>query len=114
MWWKAHEGIVRSIVFLDNDKIASAGEDGIVRLWERLEGKLLATLQGHTKEVECLAYQDTGRILASGSADRTIRVWRPVPAWQCVQSLKGHYSKVGAIIFINDRSMASGGIDGIV
>lgn len=32
------------MVFLDNDKVASAGDDGIVRLWERLEGKLLATL----------------------------------------------------------------------
>ncbi|KAH6683573.1 hypothetical protein F5X68DRAFT_121483, partial [Plectosphaerella plurivora] len=38
----------------------------------------LRTLEGHTKAVGCLAHSVDGSLLASGSADNTIRIWAPL------------------------------------
>jgi WD40 repeat protein len=36
---------------------------------------LLRTLEGHADDVLCLAASNDGRHLASGSADRLIKIW---------------------------------------
>jgi WD40 repeat protein len=56
----------------------------------------MLTLSGHTGPVWSLAYSPDGACLASGSADRTVRLWdlrqrRPLPP------LSGHLSQVGAV-----------------
>ncbi|MBX3438544.1 MAG: protein kinase, partial [Planctomycetaceae bacterium] len=60
----------------DDSQIAVAGGDGAIWVCDADSGKLLATLTGHTNRVLCLAYAPDGR-LASGSADRTLRLWNP-------------------------------------
>lgn len=47
VWWRSHEFPVKDIVFIDNDKIASASDDCTIKLWEKIKGKLLTTLSGH-------------------------------------------------------------------
>ncbi len=81
MCWKAHNYAVKDLVFVDSDKIASCSSDYSIKVWEKTEGRLLTTLEGHTRDIEALAYQGALRILASGGVDRTIRIWRPVPNW---------------------------------
>ena len=112
VWWKAHDGPVRDIVFIDGDKVASGGDDGRVKLWERIEGRLLISLLGHTRGITCLAYHSGARILVSGSEDKTIKVWRPVPTWQCVGTLKGNGDTVSALSFLNESLVVSGCLDG--
>src|SRR5260221_6684388 len=58
--------------------LASASWDGSVKLWVLLEGgrrRLRQTLVGHTEQVNCVAWSPEGATLASGSNDRTIRLW---------------------------------------
>ncbi|EDK31369.2 WD domain, G-beta repeat protein (macronuclear) [Tetrahymena thermophila SB210] len=114
VWWKSHDLPVRDIVFIDNDKIASASDDCTIKLWEKIEGKLLTTLTGHQRPVTSLAYHFTGRILASGSTDRTVKIWRPVPTWQCVHTFKGHNDIVRSLTFLNERTLYSGSLDSTV
>jgi WD40 repeat protein len=52
----------------------------------RAKAVLKLALEGHEKPVLCIAFHPK-RIIASGSADRSIKIWRPAPTWQLVNNL---------------------------
>lgn len=59
----------------DGCSLASASEDGTVRLWDAAGGPAIATLEGHAGGVSGVAFSPDGRRLASADADGTVRVW---------------------------------------
>jgi WD40 repeat protein len=72
---------------------------------------LLQTLEGHTGWVNAIAFSKDGKTLASGSDDRTVRLWDPTTG-QCRQTLEGHAGGVYAIAFSKDgKTLASGSDD---
>ncbi|KAL8758351.1 MAG: hypothetical protein Q9199_001562 [Rusavskia elegans] len=61
---------------------ASAGNDGIIRLW-RLNGKQVGELHGHESFIYSLTSLPTGELVSSGE-DRTVRIWSNN---ECVQTI---------------------------
>lgn len=55
-------------------RIASGGRNGVLEIID-LEGERLFDLQGHSGDVWSVAFQRSGRLLISGSADQTVRIW---------------------------------------
>ena len=49
--------------------------DGLTRIFELPSGELVQTLRGHTAPVSCVRFDPTGRLLITGSSDRTVRFW---------------------------------------
>jgi small GTP-binding protein len=79
---EGHEGWVRSLAF-DRGTLATGGRDKTIKLWNARDGQLLRTLEGHTDDVHAVAFSHDGRLLASKSADHTIRLWS-CETWETV------------------------------
>ncbi|KAF8342882.1 nuclear matrix protein NMP200 [Cantharellus anzutake] len=56
----------------------SGGNDKIVQVYDKESNKVLATLKGHTKKVNHVAWREkegSPSLVISGSADKTVRIW---------------------------------------
>jgi WD40 repeat protein/serine/threonine protein kinase len=73
----------------------------------------LHCLRGHTQEVTGVCFSPDGKHLASGSRDKTVKVW-DVQTGQQVLSLKGHTDGVNSVCFSPDGNRlasASAGLE---
>ncbi|KAK3821638.1 MAG: hypothetical protein J3Q66DRAFT_367329 [Benniella sp.] len=67
---------VAKVVFSpQGNQLASAGDDGSVRLWNVKTGSCCLTLDGHHAAVVSVAFSHKGDLLASVSKDNTVRLW---------------------------------------
>ena len=70
----------------------------------------MSTLEGHRGDVNVVAVLEGGR-LASGSDDRTIKIWELVTG-ACAATLEGHLRPVTSLAIFEGKRMASGADDG--
>jgi hypothetical protein len=88
-------------------------QPGEVTLWDA-QGKLLHRCQGHEGGVRCLAFSGDGKRLASGSYDKTIRLW-DIATEKTLRVLTGHEKGVERVVFSPDgRLLASGANETVV
>jgi WD40 repeat protein len=93
----------------DGKYLASADEEGDIRLWDALTLSPLGVLSGHTSRVLSLAFAPDGRRLASGAMDKCVRVW-DVESHECLLTLREHDHWVTGLAFSPDgSSLASAG-----
>ncbi|HEV3261687.1 MAG TPA: hypothetical protein VG013_32860 [Gemmataceae bacterium] len=86
----------------------SGTEDHASSLWDPRTGKALATLKGHTDNVQALAFSPDGKVLASGSWDKTARLW-DVEKRKLRATTKGIEEKVVSLAFCPDgKTWATG------
>ena len=80
---------------------------------EKPENRALAvnTLKGHESEVYSVGFSPDGKQLASGSFDKTIKIW-DVTTGKVLNTLKGHEGEVRSVGFSPDgKKLASGSND---
>ena len=98
----------------DGKLIASAGWDNLVKLWNAENGKLIATLTGHTNGVNSIAFSPDGQTLVSGSEDRTLKIWNLANQSELVETLR-HTDSIKAVAVSPDgKLIASAGYDNTI
>lgn len=74
-------------------------------------GGLIHNLQGHSDSIRSIAFSPDGKILASGSYDKTIKLWN-VGTGREIYTFQGHSDSVYSVAFSPDgKILASGSRD---
>lgn len=121
---RGHREPVWTLAFSPDGKtLASAGRGKRIILWaldsdsspddeSPLARKIGDVLIGHTAAIRSLAFSPDGKLLASGSDDRSIILWDVETQQPLDQPLKQHDGAVSSLTFNPDQNiLASGGED---
>ncbi|WP_330460106.1 TIR domain-containing protein [Streptomyces sp. NBC_00820] len=96
----------------DGELLAVGSEDGGVLVCDADTGVALRTLEGHTGRVYAVKFRE--RVLATGSADGTVRLWDPVSG-RCRHRLDIHPRGVWPVALDDDgQLLVTGDADGVV
>lgn len=87
----------------DGSLVVTASDDGTARVW-RVDGKGIATLQGHTNAVAFAAFSPDGRLVVTASDDGTARLWW-IPEGTLAATLTGHQRYVRHAAFSPDGAL---------
>ncbi|RYO95067.1 hypothetical protein DL766_009005 [Monosporascus sp. MC13-8B] len=68
-------GYIRSVCFSPDGKYLATGEDRLIRVWDIASRTIRNTFSGHEQDIHSVEFARDGRTIASGSHDRTVRLW---------------------------------------
>jgi WD40 repeat protein len=105
-----HQNTAYSVAVSTDGKLAfSVGEDNQLRTWNATgEGKQVRISGGHAKPIFKVARHPSQPLLATCSADQTVRLWNPDNG-AAVRTMSGHTDWVYAIAFSPDGSLLASG-----
>jgi len=110
----SHQGQAPGIAAsADGARVASAGIDGTVRVFDVAARRQVRELRGHTDEVWAVAFSRDGKLLASGALDGTARIW-DASSGAHLATLTGHEERVAGLSFAPDGRLATASFDGAV
>ena len=64
-----------SLSLPSEDKNWWKAADKLIKLWDSRTGEFLQNFEGHTKGISDIAWSSSSDLLASGSDDKTVRLW---------------------------------------
>ena len=70
-------------------------------MWDSANGRSLVTLTGHQSNVNAIAWSVDGRRIATGGADRLVKIWEPDKGSELF-TLKGHSGNVWSVAWSPD------------
>jgi WD40 repeat protein/serine/threonine protein kinase len=114
--FKRNEASIWAVTFAGTpDRIAASGHDWAATLYDS-RSKLgpVHVFEGHESAVQALAFSPGGSLLASGSADRTVKLWN-TSTFGLIRTYRGHNDFVTALALAADgRMLASASLDGAI
>jgi WD40 repeat protein len=100
-----------SLVFSHDGRFLISGGGGGLDVWDAATGELKNHLPGHRAEVAWVTVSPDGRLLASASADQTVRLW-DTASWKELRTLRGHEMGVLSVTFSSSgQQLVSAGGD---
>ena len=91
----------------------AAASVGDVVFWRRSD-RTPQVVHAHAAHINTIVFSPDGRLLATGSVDRTVRLWR-VADFQMIGDMRADAGAVMSLAFTSDgRTLAAGTQDGVV
>ena len=99
---------VLELRFSPDDRILASAVGNDINLFDTQTGTLMRRLAKHDAQVNALAFSANGRLLASGSDDRTAIIWQ-IDSGKSKHILKGHDQTVRAVAFSPEGNLLATG-----
>jgi len=97
-----HHGTVLDMNFSsDGQRLMTACEDGLIRVWQVADWKLAATLPGHVGPVHAAEFSPDGKWIVSVGQDKSIRIWSAEDG-RLLQTLSESRDPLRAVAFSPD------------
>ncbi|MBI1922757.1 T9SS type A sorting domain-containing protein [Candidatus Poribacteria bacterium] len=104
-----HTAQIKDLAFRNNGDLASASEDGTVRLWDVPAQGEIRRFNGHVgAAVTSVAFSPDGKRLVSGSSDRTLKLWE-ADTGKLLKTFEGHKDVVWSVAFSPTREVIASG-----
>jgi hypothetical protein len=100
-------GIRQATISPDGTLVAVAGPGNKASVWRIEDQQKIAQLIGHFDDVTAIAFSNSGNLVATGSVDRTVRLW-PLEHFQLLESEtlpEWHRSTVTSLAFSRDDTL---------
>jgi WD40 repeat protein len=95
----------------DGTRIVTGAYDKLVRVWNAVNGELLATLMQDTEEVTSVDWSDDGALIAGTRAgEYGVEIWDAIT----YQKISGHPNASASIAFRPDASQFAMGVAGLI
>ena len=95
------ENVICFAVHPNGEEIVVAMQSSLLRHYNMDTKEIVRSFRGHQMPVLAMDYDKTGTLVATGSADKTVRVW-DVPRGYCTHNFRDHSDIVQLVQFHPD------------
>ncbi|QBD77567.1 hypothetical protein EPA93_16840 [Ktedonosporobacter rubrisoli] len=107
--YQGHKSHVNSVAWSsDSKRIASAGDDFTVQVWDATDGNNPYTYTGHTDDVFAVSWAAKGKLIASAGRDHTVQIWNSSNG-TLLRIYRGHKAQVNTVTWSPNGSLIASG-----
>ena len=113
---QGHRKVINMVKYgPDGAYVFSAGDDGMVKMWDVNSGIDVKTYNGHSAPVRCIQLSSDGQYMISGDDEGVILIWKVGDEKQPVRRMEGHEGGVNVIEFMpGEKEFLTGGNDKLI
>jgi tRNA A-37 threonylcarbamoyl transferase component Bud32/sugar lactone lactonase YvrE len=108
------KGGTRSVAYSPDGRQIAAGGGNIIDTWDVERGERRARFEGHSIEINGLAFSPDGRRLISAAGDGTLRVWDAATGRPIQVLFADKYGNTSLALSPDGRRIASAGFDAAI
>ena len=99
---KGHKAVPLCISYSsDGSRIATAGQDQTIRIWQTSDWSTQKVLKGHTDTINWVEFSPDGSQIVSGGDDKSIRIWSSDKG-ELLQTISDNKGQVRTVAFSPD------------